>query len=244
MNTRADGRRSDEIRAVQLEVGYQKFVAGSVLIRWGDTNVLCAASVEESVPAFRLESGGGWLTAEYSMLPGSTVPRKRRRIGGRETEIQRLIGRALRAAVDLDAIGPRTIHVDCDVLQADGGTRVAAITGGLVAVALALERLSEREPKILRALRCPVAAVSVGVVDGQALLDLPYAEDSRAEVDMNLVMTADGQIVEVQGAAERETFSRQQLDELLELAHRGIRQLCQLQVEQFSPELQAILRNS
>jgi ribonuclease PH len=226
-----------------MTTGYQRFAEGSVLVDWGDTRVLCAASVEEGVPPFREASGGGWVTGEYSMLPRSTSTRKPRRQGGRETEIQRLIGRALRAAIDLDAIGPRTVTVDCDVLQADGGTRVAAISGGLVALALALARLGRagklagdfvfpqrplgREDR--NPLRERVAAVSVGVVDGVPLLDLPYSEDSRAEVDMNVVMTSSGRFVELQGTAEGRTFDRDQLHVLCDLGWSGVRQLCALQ---------------
>jgi ribonuclease PH len=203
--------------------------AGSVMIDWGNTRVLCAASVEEKVPPFRLSSGGGWITGEYNMLPASTNTRKARRRGGRETEIQRLIGRSLRAAVDMDRIGPRTITVDCDVIQADGGTRVASITGGYVALAMALRKLRaegllEDDPVVE-----PVAAVSVGIVDGKLLLDLPYEEDSRAEVDLNLVMTAGGRYIEVQGTAEGEPFDRSQLMELCDLGWAGIQQLCEAQ---------------
>jgi ribonuclease PH len=226
---RSDGRQADELRPIEMLPGFQKHAEGSVLIKWGDTHVCCAASVEDRVPPFRLDSGGGWITAEYAMLPRSTGTRKQRRTGGRETEIQRLIGRSLRAAADLDALGQVTIWVDCDVLQADGGTRVASITGGYVALALALQKLRaegrlKREPIIE-----PVAAVSVGVVDGQVLLDLPYEEDSRAEVDMNLVMTAGGKYVEVQGTAEHGAFDRRQLTELCDLGWTGIQRLCELQ---------------
>jgi ribonuclease PH len=230
-NTRFDGRRADQLRPVTLITGYLKHAEGSVLVRWGDTHVLCAASVEESVPPFRLESGGGWVTGEYAMLPRSTNTRKGRRHGGRETEIQRLIGRALRAAVDLDRLGPRTIVVDCDVIQADGGTRVASITGGFVALAVAVDGLVRAgalpaEPSPIHE---RVAAVSVGVVSGAAVLDLPYEEDSTAEVDMNLVMTAGGRYVEVQGTAEHEPFDADQLGELCRLGWKGIRELCELQ---------------
>jgi len=228
---RTDGREIDELRPITITTGFQKHAEGSVLIRWGDTHVICAASVEERVPPFRLESGGGWVTGEYSMLPRSTTTRKPRRIGGRETEIQRLIGRALRAAVQLDHLGPRTIYVDCDVIQADGGTRVASITGGFVALALAVRRLQaqgliQAEPLIQQ-----VAAVSVGIVDGELRLDLPYEEDSRAEVDMNLVLTSTGQYVEVQGTAEQAPFSPEQLQGLCALGWRGVERLCALQLE-------------
>jgi len=212
-----------------MTTGFQRYPEGSVLVRWGETHVLCAASVEASVPPFRLDSGGGWLTGEYAMLPRSTDTRKGRRHGGRETEIQRLIGRALRAAVDLDRLGQRTFYIDCDVLQADGGTRVASITGGFVALALALERLRRQGELTADPILEPLAAVSVGIVDGAALLDLPYAEDSRAEVDMNLVMTAGGRFVEIQGTAEHEPFDAAQLERLLSLGRRGIARLCDLQ---------------
>jgi ribonuclease PH len=214
---------------ITFTTGYQRFAEGSALIDWGETRVLCAASIEETVPPFRLASGGGWVTGEYSMLPRSTLTRKPRRQGGRETEIQRLIGRALRASIDLAALGPRTITVDCDVLQADGGTRVAAITGGFVALSLAVNKLREkgllkRDPIIEQ-----VAAVSVGIVNGHPLLDLRYEEDSRAEVDMNLIMTSSGRFVEVQGTAEGSAYDRAQLDALLALGWLGIQRLCTLQ---------------
>jgi len=219
----------DQLRPVTFVTGFQAFAEGSVLVRWGQTHVLCAASVESGVPPFRLESGGGWITGEYAMLPRSTSTRKGRRHGGRETEIQRLIGRALRAAVDMDHLGPRTITVDCDVLQADGGTRVASITGGFVALGLALQRL-EREGQLASSpIVERVAAVSVGIVDGTPVLDLPYPEDSRAEVDMNLVMTAAGQYIEVQGTAEHRPFSGDQLDRMRTLGWHGVQQLCALQ---------------
>lgn len=226
---RADGRQPDQLRAITLTTGFQVFAEGSVLIDWGKTRVLCSASVEEGVPSFRLSSGGGWVTGEYSMLPRSTQTRKARRQGGRETEIQRLIGRSLRAAVDLSTIGPRTLTVDCDVLQADGGTRVAAITGGFVALALALARLRQRGLLNGEPLLEQVAAVSVGVIEGAAVLDLPYEEDSRAEVDMNLVMTSSGRFVEVQGTAESRPFDREQLTRLCDLGWSGISRLCELQ---------------
>jgi len=229
MQARADGRRADQLRPVTLVTGFQAFAEGSVLVRWGQTHVLCAASVEETVPPFRLASGGGWVTGEYAMLPRSTSTRKGRRHGGRETEIQRLIGRALRAAVDMDRIGPRTIFIDCDVLQADGGTRVASITGGFVALGLALQRLVRDGLLSEIPITERIAAVSVGVVDGVALLDLPYEEDSRAEVDMNLVMTAGGRYVELQGSAEHEPFDAGQLEQMCRLGWQGIERLCVLQ---------------
>jgi ribonuclease PH len=226
---RSDGRQPDQLRPIHIMTGYQRFAEGSVLIDWGQTRVLCAASVEESVPPFREKSGGGWVTGEYSMLPRSTHTRKSRRTGGRETEIQRLIGRALRAAVDMDALGPRTVTIDCDVLQADGGTRVASITGGFVALALALRKLRGEGKLAHDPLREPVAGVSVGLVGGRALLDLDYSEDSKAEVDMNLVMTAGGRYVEVQGTGEGRAFDRTELDALQALGAKGVAELCALQ---------------
>jgi ribonuclease PH len=229
---RPDGRASDELRPIAIETGFQKFAEGSALVRTGDTWVLCAASVEDSAPPF-LPPGVGWVTAEYSMLPRSTLTRTSRQQKGRAVEIQRLIGRALRAAVDTRALGSRTITVDCDVLQADGGTRVAAITGAYVAVALAVRALAARGDVAAGApiLREAVAAVSVGIVDGEPRLDLPYAEDAAADVDMNIVMTRSGRLIEVQGTAERETFTRADLDRLLDLAERGIARLCAAQEE-------------
>jgi ribonuclease PH len=223
---RPDGRRPDQLRPLEIVTGFQKHAEGSALVKLGDTWVLCAASVERSVPSFLAGKGTGWLTAEYAMLPRSTHTRSKRDPGGRGKEIQRLIGRSLRAAVDLDKLGERTITVDCDVLSADGGTRVASITGAWVALALAIRRLVERgELADAAALRPPVAAVSVGVVGGQVVLDLPYLEDSKADVDLNVVMTEGGHLVEVQGTAEHDTFSRAQLDAMLDLAGKGIAEL-------------------
>lgn len=232
--TRPSGRRADEMRPVTLETGYTKYAEGSVLISVGDTRVLCNASVEERVPPFLQGSGQGWVTAEYGMLPRSTGTRMRREAsagkqGGRTVEIQRLIGRSLRAGVDLTALGEHTITVDCDVIQADGGTRTAAITGGFVALALALRQLHaagvlERDPVLHH-----VAAISVGVLEGHPILDLEYCEDSIAETDMNLVMTDAGGFVEVQGTAEGAPFSREQLDAMLALGEQGIGQLIELQ---------------
>lgn len=216
---------------MHLTLGTQPASDGSVLLEWGGTAVLCAASVQPGVPPFRAASAGGWLTAEYNMLPGATRPRKARRSGGREAEIQRLIGRALRMAVDLDALGPHTITIDCDVLRADGGTRVASVTAGYVALALALQALQERSPLPRSPLRHQIAAVSVGLVDGEAVLDLPYEEDHRALVDLNCVMTAEGELIELQGTAESAPFSRAQLDRLCDLASGGIHALCALQRE-------------
>jgi ribonuclease PH len=227
---RPDGRRNDQLRPLEIIPHYQKHAEGSALIKLGDTWVLCAASVEASVPSFLVGKNQGWLTAEYAMLPRATHTRSKRDPGGRGKEIQRLIGRSLRAAVDLTLLGERTIAVDCDVLCADGGTRVSSITGAWVAVALAIETLVKKgDLADRRALKPPVAAVSVGIVGGQVVLDLPYVEDARAEVDMNVVGSEDGKLIEVQGTAEHGTFDRAQLDAMLDLASAGIRQLAQAQ---------------
>jgi ribonuclease PH len=223
--TRPDGRRPDELRPLSITPDWLKDPEGSALIRAGETWVICTASVEEKVPPFMKDKGRGWVTAEYAMLPRATNTRGGRQPGGRGKEIERLIGRALRASIDMTKLGQRTITIDCDVLQADGGTRTAAITGGFVALALACRRLVNR--KLLKAspLLHEVAAVSVGIIDGEARLDLPYVEDVAAEVDMNIVMTADGKLVEVQGTAEHGTFDRAQLDALVDLATAGIADL-------------------
>jgi ribonuclease PH len=241
---RKDGRRLDELRPTTIETGFLRAPLGSALVRAGQTWVLCTASVDEQQPPFlrQQKSLSGWVTAEYSMLPGSTVTRSPRGSNGRAKEIERLIGRSLRAAVNLEALGPRTITIDCDVLQADGGTRTAAITGGYVALALCIRRLTDKGllPGTVRPLRRAIAAVSVGVVSGAACLDLPYEEDAAAEVDMNIVMArpvgptlgpGDGEatFVEVQGTGEHGTFSRSQLDTLTDLAARGIEGLFALQ---------------
>jgi ribonuclease PH len=221
---RPDGRRPDELRPLSITPDWLKDPAGSALIRAGDTWVICTASVEEKVPPFLKDSGRGWVTGEYGMLPGSTNTRSGRQQGGRGKEIERLIGRALRASIDLTKLGSRTITIDCDVLQADGGTRTAAITGGYVALALACRRLQAKGLLPTWPLLHEVAAVSVGIVDGEARLDLPYVEDSAAEVDMNVVMAGE-KLVEVQGTAEHGTFDRKQLDALMDLAGAGIAQL-------------------
>jgi ribonuclease PH len=233
---RADGRRPDELRPVTVQRGYTKFAAGSVLIQTGDTKVLCTASVEDGVPRHLLGTGQGWVTAEYSLLPGSTPTRTTReisrgRIDGRTQEIQRLIGRCMRAVVDLSQLGERTIWVDCDVLQADGGTRTAAITGGFVALVDALRNMKEKGLFPAIPLKDSVAAVSVGIVDGEAVLDLNYSEDVKAEVDMNVIMTGSGHFVEVQGTGEEHTFSEEQLQEMLSLAKKGVKELLRLQKE-------------
>jgi ribonuclease PH len=229
---RRDGRSNDELRPLRFTAGIAPNADGSVLIATGNTQVLCAATVEPFVPRWMKEQGvtGGWITAEYSMLPYSTLTRRSRdvskgKLDGRSIEIQRLIGRALRAAVDLDALGERTLWVDCDVLQADGGTRTAAITGASVAVALACAALRGRGQITRWPLRCLVAAVSVGAVDERLLLDLNYEEDKNADVDMNLVMTSNGAFVEVQGAGEEATFSRGELDGMIAMGEIGIQRL-------------------
>ncbi|GIX31803.1 MAG: ribonuclease PH [Porticoccaceae bacterium] len=231
---RPSGRRPEQLRPVRIHRGYTKHAEGSVLIEFGDTKVICTASVAEGVPRFLRGSGRGWLTAEYGMLPRATHERtdreaSRGRQGGRTLEIQRLIGRALRAALDLERLGELTITVDCDVIQADGGTRTAAITGGCVAVADAVRRLLERRRIAADPLRHLVASVSVGVVDGAVVLDLDYAEDARADTDMNVVMNDAGGFVEVQGTAEGAPFSEAQFLEMLALAKRGIADLIRVQ---------------
>ncbi len=231
---RPDGRRPDELRPVSIEVGTVIHAEGSALIRMGRTVVLCNATVQEDVPPWLRGQGKGWVTAEYALLPRSThvrTPRERSGPRGRTQEIQRLIGRALRASVDLEALGERQIIIDTDVIQADGGTRTAAITGGYVALVLALRKLVEAGEVSARVFRPAVAAVSVGVVEGTPLLDLCYEEDVRAQVDMNVVMNAVGHFVEIQGTAEGMTFPRETLDELLNLAWKGIRELLQIQQE-------------
>ena len=225
MKTRPDGRHPDELRPLTITPDYLKDPEGSALVKAGDTWVLCTASVEEKVPPFLKDKGTGWVTGEYAMLPRSTNTRSGRGANGRAKEIERLIGRSLRAAVDFTLLGPRTITIDCDVLQADGGTRTAAITGGWVALAIACKRL-EAQKKIARSpLKGRLAAVSVGVIDGEARLDLPYAEDSIAEVDMNVVMMEGDKLVEVQGTGENGTFDRASLNALLDLATAGIHRL-------------------
>ncbi|MDY6877333.1 MAG: ribonuclease PH [Chloroflexota bacterium] len=231
---RLDGREPGELRPVHITLDYVAYPEGSVLIEMGRTRVLCNVSVEAGVPRWMENQGAGWLTAEYALLPRSTHSRTSREIHGlrgRTHEIRRLIGRSLRTAVDLYLLGERTLIVDCDVLQADGGTRTAAITGGYVAVALALHRLAEQGLVPPEALKPPVTAVSVGVVNGQILLDLCYAEDRDAEVDLNVVMTSDGRLAEVQGTAEGLPFSREMLDRMLDLAAEGIAHLREWQSE-------------
>jgi ribonuclease PH len=227
VSERSDGRAADELRPVAIQPGFVPTASGSVLISCGETRVICTASVQESVPRWMAGQGRGWVTAEYSMLPASTGERKPRDIArgrpdGRTVEIQRLIGRALRGVVNFEALGENTVYIDCDVLTADGGTRCASITGGFVALELALERLVGQGKLASVPLTGTIAAVSCGIVDGTPLLDLDYGEDSTAEVDANVVMTGDGGLVEVQATAERTPLSRAHLDELLALAQRGI----------------------
>jgi len=237
---RTDGRAADELRSVKITPGFLPYAEGSVLIEMGQTRVICSASIEDRVPPFLRNSGQGWVTAEYSMLPRSTQQRVQRETGrggpsGRTHEIQRLIGRSLRAVTDMKILGERTITLDCDVLQADGGTRTAAITGSYVALALASRRLL-KAGRIQRSLvSSQVAAISVGIVDNAALLDLKYDEDSRAEVDMNVICTGDGRFIEVQGTAERQPYTREQMDKLLDLATRGIEHLVEIQRETLAP---------
>ncbi len=228
---RPDGRANDELRPVTFQRDFTDMADGSVLVTFGRTVVLCTASIEDDIPRWMRDSGRGWVTAEYSMLPGSSPERIRRRVSGRDQEIQRLIGRSLRGVCDLEALGEWNITVDCDVLQADGGTRTASICGGYVALHDAISRLMQqgRVRSATHPLTTECAAVSVGVIDGECRLDLPYAEDSKAEVDMNIVMTGAGQFVEVQGTAEGAVFGRGQLDALIDLAAGGISQIMELQ---------------
>ncbi len=236
---RHDQRTVDHLRAIRVQKGFTKTSLSSVLMEAGNTMVLCTASVEKSIPAWRKSKDPqqpvlGWVTAEYNMLPGSTSPRKQRdrsKVDGRTTEIQRLIGRSLRAVVDFEALGEHTITIDCDVLQADGGTRTASITGGFIALADAVQQIIAGRPEGFRrpVLTDTVAAISVGVVDGSPVLDLDYHEDSRAEVDMNVVMTGSGRFIEVQGTAEGAPFDQDTLNRMLDLARQGIASLTEIQ---------------
>jgi ribonuclease PH len=234
--TRSSGRAFDQMRPMRIVPGFTKYAEGSVLIEIGETRVICTASIDERVPMFLRGQGKGWVTAEYSMLPRATETRTQREAGrnqlsGRTQEIQRLIGRSLRAVVDGRRVGERTIYIDCDVIQADGGTRTASITGGFVAMVLALRKLYN-EGKIAGPIPVSdyVTAVSVGMIGGRALLDLDYAEDSRAEVDMNVVRTGAGQFIEIQGTAESKPFTESQMSEMIALASRGISSLLEQQV--------------
>lgn len=231
---RDNGRQNDKIRELKITRGFLKYPEGSVLVEMGETKVLCSISIEEKVPPFLKNSGKGWLTAEYSMLPRSTHTRSVResvtgRIGGRTHEIQRLIGRALRAVVNLDIIGERTLWVDCDVIQADGGTRTASITGGYIALVDALWMMKKKGMIDKIPMRDSVAAISVGIVGGEILLDLTYEEDSKAEVDMNFVMTGKGLLIEVQGTAEKTPFTKEQFDAMYQYALKGINEITKLQ---------------
>jgi ribonuclease PH len=238
---RSDGRRDDELRLITFQNGIAPHATGSTLVCWGHTRVICGVTIEETIPRWMKEQGvpGGWITAEYSMLPYSTLERKPRdisrgRLDGRSQEIQRLIGRAMRAAVDLEQLGPRTIWIDCDVLQADGGTRTAAITGSYVALHLALENLQAAGKLTKNPLVNSVAAVSLGILGPRVLLDLNYAEDSTAEVDLNVVMTGRGEFIEVQGTGERNTFTQAQLEVMLALGREGVSRLTAAQNQALS----------
>jgi ribonuclease PH len=243
---RADGRKADQLRPVSFEANFAPHATGSVLVRYGSTQVICAATIEPGVPTWMKQQGvkGGWLTAEYSMLPYSTHERKARdinkgRLDGRTVEIQRLIGRSLRAAIDLEKLGQNTLWLDCDVLQADGGTRTASITGAYVAARIAVQKLIDAGRLKESPLADSVAAVSVGLLGGNALLDLAYVEDKDAQVDFNVVMTGQGQFVEVQGTGEESTFSHDQLSELLAMAQKGLKELSALQAAFLARQLLA-----
>ncbi|MBQ6820749.1 MAG: ribonuclease PH [Clostridium sp.] len=233
---RIDGRKNDQVRNTKVTRGYTKYADGSVLIEVGDTKVICTASIEEKVPPFLKGQGEGWITAEYSMLPSSTGTRKvrdiaRLKIDGRTMEIQRLIGRALRSVVDLKALGERTIWIDCDVIQADGGTRTTSITGAFIALVDAVNKLHKQKPFEIYPIRSFVSATSVGIVNEEKILDLCYEEDSNAKVDMNVVATDEGEFIEVQGTGEEAPFKRSELNELLDLAEKGIKQMVHIQKE-------------
>lgn len=230
MSSRPDGRKPDQLRKIKVTKNYLKHAEGSCLIEFGETKVICSASVEDGVPPFLKGSGKGWVTAEYGMLPRSCTTRIRReKSSGRTEEIQRLVGRSLRAVVDMDKLGERTIKIDCDVLQGDGGTRTASITGGFIALADAVVWMKKQLMFEKLPLKDYVAAVSVGIFEGKPVLDLNYAEDSKAHVDMNVVMVGKGNFVEVQGTGENATFSRKEIDALLKLAEKGIRELFETQ---------------
>lgn len=240
---REDGREVENIRKINVIRNYTIHAEGSVLISFGNTKVICTASIADKVPPFLRNQGKGWITAEYSMLPRATGERNQResvkgKLSGRTMEIQRLIGRALRACIDLDLIGERTITIDCDVIQADGGTRTASITGGYIALAMAIQRMIKEGKLSKNPLKAKIAAISVGVVSGIPMLDLKYTEDSAAEVDMNVVMNDKGEFIEVQGTGEEATYSRKELNELLDLAELGLKELFEIQektlLEEFS----------
>ena len=229
---RPDGRAYDQLRPITFHPGYTQYPEGSVLVTWGDTRVLCNLTIQNGVPNWLTGQDSGWLTAEYAMLPRSTLtrtPRETHGLKGRTQEIRRLVGRSLRMAVDLSLIGDRTLLIDCDVLQADGGTRVASITGGYIALALGLKKLMTSGEIPAEALSPPIAAVSVGIVQGQPILDLNYTEDSQADVDLNIVKTSKGQYIEIQGTAEHQPFTPQALQNMLKLADKGVQKLVSLQ---------------
>lgn len=233
---RPSGRANDELRPIKITRHYTKHAEGSVLIECGDTQVICTATVENTVPGFLRGKGRGWVTAEYGMLPRSTGSRMRRessvgKQGGRTMEIQRLIGRALRASLDTEKLGERTITIDCDVIQADGGTRTASISGAWVALSDAIQTLLEKGDLKQTPIGCQIAAISVGIYEGQAVLDLDYAEDSSAHTDMNIVMNSNGGFIEVQGTAEGESFSDEQLNNMLALARKGVQEIFELQIQ-------------
>lgn len=237
---RIDGRAYDALRQIRFEMGFQHNAGGSCLVQFGQTRVLCAATCEEAVPPFLLDRGTGWLTAEYNMLPGSTLSRKKRsgaKPDGRSVEIGRLIGRSLRAVMDFEALGPRTIHIDCDVIDADGGTRTASITGAWCAAHMLCQSLVQKGVLAAMPITAQVAAVSCGVVDDEVLLDLCYAEDSHAQVDLNLVRTSSGDIVEIQGTGEGRAFTQSELIAMLQIAGEGIDRLMQLQMSAIGAEV-------
>lgn len=237
---RSNGRDTDQLRPMKLTTNVNKYAEGSVFIEMGETKVICTATVDEKVPPFLKGQGKGWVTAEYSMLPRATHSRNQReanrgKLSGRTMEIQRLIGRALRSVVNLQALGERTITLDCDVIQADGGTRTTSITGAFVAMAIAINKIAQQHRLPVFPITDYLASISVGIVDGQAMLDLNYEEDSKAKVDMNLVMTGAGQFVELQGTGEESPFSREELNELLERGEKGIHELIERQKEVLGP---------
>ncbi len=230
MKTRSDGRKIEELRPLKVTRNYTKYAPGSVLICFGETKVICTATIEEKVPRFLKDQGKGWLTAEYSMLPGSTHTRVKREVSkgkpsGRTSEIQRLIGRALRSIIDLSKLGERTIYIDADVIQADGGTRTASVTGGMIALSDAIEHLIQTEKLTENPINEWVAAISVGMRNGQCITDLCYEEDSDADLDMNVIMTESGKIVEIQGTAEKKPFTREELTELVTLSENAVKQI-------------------
>ncbi|MGL5089113.1 MAG: ribonuclease PH [Fusobacteriaceae bacterium] len=238
---REDGRQTNEKRVVKVTRNYTMYAEGSVLIEMGNTKVICTASVVEKVPPFLRNQGKGWITAEYSMLPRATGERNQReaakgKLGGRTMEIQRLIGRALRACIDLEKLGERTITIDCDVIQADGGTRTTSITGGFIALEMAMKRLMEKGLLTVNPIVSNIAAVSVGIVKGTPILDLMYTEDSVAEVDMNVIMNDKGEFIEIQGTGEEATFARRDLNLMLDLAEKGIYELIELQKKEIEEE--------